>query len=411
MSFAIFSNNKITEHIKTFATVESLVAVVGAGASVEARLPKWDELVRELLSRSVDLAPGLSLNKKQKKAWIDRTIQADSLLGAAATADALIDGRLDEQLEPALFGDAGPTGFRPGPTLIQLAHLREAFGERLILITTNYDDLLEQALDRRHCFTGRVASQVDPSFSPSTERVDVFHPHGFTGRDGREPPFVLTEEDYQRFEAAADAEATIGNELRRRACLFVGASLNDANLLRYIYRYSRGTQPHAVIFVRQAEYDDVDVETEGAPDLKDDRLANAVRKARHIAIEARWEKRNITTIFVDHFSDVSFFLHEVAYCKRVGVENYQPLAVRTRRWLRRIEQRLFNRRDEDAFRAGQQSLNQALRNALSDARSVVDEQAERDGLTLDWEKERLAMTLWLASPSGTHITDVAGMTP
>ncbi len=136
-----------------------------------------------------------------------------------------------------------------------------------IYITTNYDDLLFRALDRRH--PGRVSREVArwnrevehragafTARSPTGDNPLVFHLHGHTGMLAS---MVLTEDDYVEFVTAVArtrdsvVPPIVQEALSWSSLLFVGYGLNDWNfhvLLRLLMKDLAGGQKRLNVSVQ-----------------------------------------------------------------------------------------------------------------------------------------------------------------
>ena len=104
------------------------------------------------------------------------------------------------------------------------------------VVTFNFDDLLERALDRR-----RVRYCVVTDESRVVDRgIPIVHPHGFLAQQGhneeRPANIVFTEDDYHRLTDSVFhwALTTILAHLRSHTALFVGLSMSDPNLRRLL---------------------------------------------------------------------------------------------------------------------------------------------------------------------------------
>jgi SIR2-like domain len=409
MGFAIFKDPKVQRLVETFGGERSLVIIIGAGASVEASLPTWDQFVERLLTAAADGTDAFDLPKQKVKEWVSRTLESESLLGAAGIADALSGGKLERLIPRALFGHQDIADYQPGPTLNQLARLRSTFDDNVSFISTNYDDLFEEALRKQQLLP---QPYVKSGTKIEGDRVPVFHPHGFIGRPhGRrrntqmEGPFIVSEEHFQLVDSdfAKRQETAVASKLLENPCLFVGVSLTDPNLLRYIYHYVSEDHPHAAIFIRQAEYGAIGRENEGS---QPQRIGRAVQEAREQAVCARWTQRNLEAVFLDHFCDLAYLIHEISFFKKVGEGEYENLDVRTSRWLRAFEG-IYAPADPEKFLDAQKALNRILKEALLAASKSVEETMSERGEPVNVASENLAAALWLTSKDGRTLIDWA----
>lgn len=383
MSFAIFKERTLRRLIRDFSTSNALVALVGAGASVESGLPSWKELVEAALLRAASDA-GFSLTDDEKASWVSDTIRRDDLLGAMAIADALIKEPISSWLPDILYSGKGADAYQPGPISRQVANLRAAFGDHLDIATTNYDDLLEVALERhRDIKVPIVPFTGDQSKRPRTEHVAVAHPHGYYGRTGHHGQTILTLEQYHRSQRGSSWQEThLGEKIMEKDCLFVGMSMTDSNILRYLDFYAQRKQRHAALIVRQRQPD----------------ATLALQSAHEVSIAARWAKRGVKAVFLDHYADIAYVLHEIAYCREVGRNSYKPLDVRCAKWISSVERLLIAPGNPGRFRKGQEAMNDVLRETLGAALNAVAESG------VDITRDKLAMSLWLLSRDGTRLT-------
>lgn len=102
--------------IERLAGAERLTFVIGAGASMEAGLPSWGNLVRALLQAA---AP-TTLSESDRVAWLDAAAET-GLLGMAATARALAgsDEEFVKRVQHLLYRGKGPEHFDPVRSLLR----------------------------------------------------------------------------------------------------------------------------------------------------------------------------------------------------------------------------------------------------------------------------------------------------
>lgn len=348
---------------------------------MEAFLPSWDELLRALLSRVAADEPRLR-TKDERQEWIDRTIKRDDLLGAAAVVEVLSGEQLHTILPDVLYRGEGPEAYEPGPIALEVARLRTIFGERLTLLTTNYDDLLERALQAIGIPKARIKTYVRRRANPPADAVPVTHLHGYAGRDKAPSQLVLSEEQYTRMQRGTSwQEQLVTERLQESTCVFVGTSLNDPNLIRYLYGYKKSTaRSHAAIFVRQGEVAD---------------LSQAVRVVREDAVRRRWERCGVEAIFVDHYADAAQLMYEIGYRRKAG-DAYTPVGQRAAHWLTRVRRDVLALEDPEAFRLRQVALSRIMRLTLEEAlRQILGDVPLGD--------ERLAVALWLLDQQGQNL--------
>jgi hypothetical protein len=380
MSFASLNSPQIEQLVTSFAESQALTLIVGAGASMEASLPSWPTLIERLLKRVAADDPFL-VDMAAREEWVASTLAQEDLLAAGAIVEVLADDDLATLLPEALYGGEDPASFEPGPIAHQVANVRRCFRERATLLTTNYDDLIEQGLLAAGYSKRDVHSYVQ-SRTVKAPAIPVTHLHGLAGREGPPKKLVLSEEQYHRMQRGSSwQERCMTKRLESSSCLFVGTSLTDPNLIRYLYGYKQSsTRTHAAIFVRQVE---------GA--------SAGVGAARERAAAKRWGRCGVEAIFVDHFADAAQLLYEIAHRREVG-DAYIAIGARAERALRHIaDVALRAGASQNEFAERQVALSRWLRDTLR--------------LTLETalganppESEPLAIALWLLSPDGRQIT-------
>ena len=353
---------------------------------MESDLPSWPRLIEKLLS-SVARQDGELSTAELQRTWVEQTIHRDDLLGAGAVVEAMATEPLERLIPDQLYGPDGPSKYVPGPIADQVAHLRACFGERLEILTTNYDDLIEEALIN----SGVAPSSRVPSYiqyrRPARRAAGssgVVHLHGLAGRRGGPRKIVLTEEHYHRMQRGTCwQERLVTRCLERSLCLFVGTSLSDPNLIRYLYGHKRSDpRGHAAIFVRQGELD--------AP--------AEVRAALERSATERWARCGVEAIFVDHFADAAQLLYEIAYRKRVGADAYVPVGGRAADLIEQIERGLLLVDEgQQRFAQRQVELSDLLRQLLNSILPLTY------GRRLP-RREKFGLALWLLSRDGTQIT-------
>jgi hypothetical protein len=196
---------------------------------MESDLPSWSELVRKLLMTVAETRTRLA-TAEAKKDWVDQTLERDDLLGAGAVVEVMADKPLDELVPDQLYGEDGASGFVPGEIAHQVAYLRSCFGGQLDILTTNYDDLIEEALIAGGVPRGRIRSYVTNRTPEqrASNTVGVVHLHGVAGRTGVPKKVILTEEHYHRMQRGTSwQEDLVTERLESSSCLFVRMSMAD----------------------------------------------------------------------------------------------------------------------------------------------------------------------------------------
>ena len=183
-----------------------LALFMGAGVSIPAGLPTWEQLLKQLAQeQGIGVGGGFdNLNALDQAQYLHSRVQS---LGDQV---ARIVGRAEV---PAL-----------GHVLLAALGCAEA-------VTTNYDRLYERAV-RMQRGEGNVAT-VMPWEHPRFGKPWILKLHG----DVQEPTsIVLTRQQFVSFDAVTrPSGALLQTLLMTRHVLFVGASLTDDNVVRLAY--------------------------------------------------------------------------------------------------------------------------------------------------------------------------------
>ena len=387
MSLGTFAQPPLDRLIADAAAAQRLTVMLGAGASIEAGLPSWPALIELLLVRA-GTEQGLlqDTDEAGRARWVAEAVRRDGYLGAAAIVEALTDeDTLKAWIPEALYGPGrSAANFFPGPICRQLPRLVDAFSTQFELMTTNYDDLAQQAMRDDPFHPRKAVAYVGEHRRVSADDVQIVHLHGYAGRDGSAGRLVLTESDYQRMQQTVSWQETrVRAALGQGMFVFVGSSLVDPNLVRYLYGDPQlTTPPRYAIFVRQDTYE------ESVP--------AGVPAAREQAIRARWATVGVTAVFVDHYVDVAQLLYEMARAKQLD-NTYVSLPERAREWAQAIDTRILGIGDDQTFVRGQELLVAQLRSALQTAVATAEQLEGRP-----WS-EKLALTMWLIDADATHL--------
>lgn len=214
-----FGNDLLVSELADRARSGSLALFIGAGASVPAGAPTWDQLI-ETLAVEADFSTEIA-----------HDISALSALDKAELIKRhLAPGRLAELIDRSLTGAAQPA----------LTHALLAALKVDAAVTTNYDHLYEQAVSA----SGEQAFSVLPAEVPLARGRWILKMHG----DVKYPEsIVLTRGDFVDIAASAASGAVLQSLLLTKHLLIVGASLTDDNVLRLIHQVSGYRQLHRKI--------------------------------------------------------------------------------------------------------------------------------------------------------------------
>lgn len=345
-----------------------LTAIVGAGVSMEATLPSWDALVRRLVERVAHRR----LPAPDRDEWVDHVIEP-GLTAAGAVVQTLVP-RTDIRglLVQSLYGERPASSYHAGALAQEIARMKLDLGAQMKLATLNYDMLLEEALERA---SGEKPSSFIDGRREQARKPAVYHLHGRLAPRLRTGRIVLSDADYVVSQAAKTwPESFVAEALQSSTCLFLGVSLRDPNLIRWLHLYREPNQSHLAVFVRQA-----------LP-----RLRPSVRRALEEATRARWQAYGVEVVWADYFGELAQVIHEMTL-RRCG-RDVEPYEVRARRRLRAGRRTVVP--GQRRFAAAQRAVSDILNELLAATQAILadagaDLQGEKFGLGL-WALDRTA---------------------
>jgi hypothetical protein len=328
------------EQLARSVAAGAVTLVLGAGVSMSRGVPMWAELTARMwrdimrtpfrngwdrhLPRLRELAAGGLGDDVGRAAGFPGhpfelpfafELMFDAL--AARDADGAAFARL---LRAAIYEHTGDGRAQTHDTLATLATIlrrEQARPDRRVsrVITFNVDDLLEREVhgDRLWKSAPIVWPLSRESHSPRRARrppIPVYHLHGFLPRwPGTYPhaPDTLVFTDAQYWKTVAQpssfANRVVAHALHDSACIFVGISMSDMNLIRWL-----GLRANAVADDRATQYP-------GDPDK--------VRRATRAALQRHFwirpdaddrsglvtpllERRGVTSVPIDSWSSPEF---------------------------------------------------------------------------------------------------------
>jgi hypothetical protein len=229
------------QRIKELLQQPDTVVFVGSGISCWSGLPTWPQAIGELAEELEQL--GIDANLVRTEA-----ARGDLLQAASYGFDQLTKSQIGQFVRKMTrYGHARPH---------TVHRLLVSFGARCY-VTTNYDNLLEEALrtwrsDRfvRPPITNRqLASMADVVHARATDFI--FKPHGDAGDSDS---IVLTREQYRDLLPGGERNATLETVkmlLATRAVVYVGFGLRDPDFSYVrdllLNTYKGGTREHYAI--------------------------------------------------------------------------------------------------------------------------------------------------------------------
>lgn len=332
--------------------------LLGAGASVPAGFPDWEELVVRLLVKG-----GVVGNEEAARGFV-RT--QDPMLAAEAARCDDVEWR--SLVRRSLYGDGEDEAPLGDPTDLHFAAASLALRylpTELNLFTTNFDLLLEGAL-----YSSLDEAQqnwtVEPRARAALPKADgaylVHHLHGLVGdhEDDWESP-ILTLNDFSRLAGKSTAwqSAELYSAMQKGPLILAGTSFRDVDIRQWL---------HGIVADELAPMVIAAMAREGLG-LSTGELAE-VRGA----IDNQWRAIGVTPVMFDDFGEIAQAIKELPY---LDLPDYSTPSAR----VRALREHVFA-----AFDTYQTAHSELLYEGRERLRKALGRDAN--------------LTLWLADGSG-----------
>jgi len=256
----IFENDdqwriKRDNHLKKASQLFSIGGVslfLGAGVSQDAGYRGWDDLLDEIVRhlRSSGMISNNDIRAVNEDNGSSLIIKARYLKRLCALRDV----PLLNMLRKALY-DVEARESLLVKALVYAIKTRKVSE----IITYNFDDLIERALD----MTDVPYSVLDKQSRPEPGCLPIFHVHGFISQkedNSFDKNVVLSEDEYHTLYKDSFHWSNIEqlHALVQSTCFFIGLSMKDPNLRRLLdIANERGSQtPAHYAFLSRAEYNE-----------------------------------------------------------------------------------------------------------------------------------------------------------
>ncbi|MDP9711200.1 UNVERIFIED_ORG: hypothetical protein J2X80_003290 [Pseudomonas fluorescens] len=213
-----------------------LTLVCGAGVSVGAGIPVWNELLLRLLKSMIKLLSkdhSLNLGSDAAEEFNKRHGATSLILGKYLKNNLGKD--FGKQVRDALYA-ANPTKCDLIDAIVDVSRPQRDGKPLDSIVTFNFDALIEENLSAANVQNRAIYTEAikhDPNELP------IYHVHGYLPRAGKVPDdidIVFSEDAYhgQFIDPFSWSNLIQLNKLTQNTCLFVGVSLTDPNLRRLL---------------------------------------------------------------------------------------------------------------------------------------------------------------------------------
>lgn len=296
---------------------DNLVLFLGAGASIDAQIATWDQLISNLLvtlvSKKLDKFD-VKLTDAEK-AFIANDLKKKNRNSPLQLARYIRNG-LDEFFLETISEVLYKNAKNSSPLLGEICKLclptRTGVGVQGV-VTFNFDDLLERNLESREV---RHMSIYKEAQLPGKKELGIYHVHGFLPRDLEkyegisESSLIFSEEGYHSvmLDAFNWSNLIQLNYFKERTCLFIGVSLTDPNIRRLL-DIAMTKQPNKTckhyIFLKRESFDTPKNSNLNTDNIKRFEAVNQDQK------EKFFQELGLNIIWFDDYSEITEFLKKL----------------------------------------------------------------------------------------------------
>lgn len=213
-----------------------LTLVCGAGVSVGAGVPTWNQLLLRLLTPMIDrISTAHSLEFSTDTAAIFNNLHGSSPLILGKYLKNNLGDDFCQNVRDSLYFE-NTNQCELIDAIVDLSRPQRNGRPVDSIITFNFDALIEENLTAAHIPNRAIYSEA---ISHDPNELPIYHVHGYLPRRGDIPPetdIVFSEDAYhnQFMEPFSWSNLVQLNKLAQNTCLFVGLSLTDPNLRRLL---------------------------------------------------------------------------------------------------------------------------------------------------------------------------------
>ncbi|WP_328457439.1 MULTISPECIES: SIR2 family protein [unclassified Amycolatopsis] len=272
-----------------------LTIVVGAGVSMNSSLPSWSSLIEKMTEAIEDK----DIRRIAAADKSDPMRKAEIVLQLIKEANHNIQDH--EVIRDALYQrDLHVTPGSLAKSIARLTYTRRADSR---LLTTNFDIILEQALQAYYA-KGHVDSfSIRPggkeawsAWNEDPDHVGVLHLHGLVRQaQNPEEPIILTESQF--LEHGAQVRSILAEAMQDSCTIFIGLSVSDPNLVGPLYASADTGAPRFSLVVPSSV-------SGVSPTLA---AKYAIKSARHLE-----EKLGLKPIFLKSYSQLNQAISDLA---------------------------------------------------------------------------------------------------
>jgi hypothetical protein len=179
--------------LKEIFTTPGITLALGAGVSTDAGVPRWTELLSNLVVKTLAANAGADEKSAEVLAKVYGPTLPSSVLVQARYLKKLLGDSFLEAVRSEIYSKAKkPSDMILLRSIAKVCVPRESIpGGVKEIITYNFDRLLEHILDEQ----GRAFTVIDRDTFPKKSDLPVRHVHGYLGKVKTDGEWVVFSED------------------------------------------------------------------------------------------------------------------------------------------------------------------------------------------------------------------------
>lgn len=304
--------------------------VLGAGVSIDAGLPSWNDLLRALYSKHLEEIvfqnQNITFSDIKYLVKVLEKIEFNSALMAARyirrglcknddSSDKFISIVRESlyQYESASARDSKLLN-----TISELCVPKKTGVKIDSIITYNFDDLLENEFDTKHLLYRSIYRDGD---SPTRDELPIYHVHGFLPQEPSkyqnlsESLFVFSEENYHEIfsEPYHWSNLVQLTTFREKVCIMVGLSMTDPNLRRLLEIAARKFyESKHFVFLQRASINNILSQMELGNSFIDNTKIDQFQVSHYNLYEDILEELGVSIIWYENFKEIPELLKMIS---------------------------------------------------------------------------------------------------
>lgn len=224
------NQEKIIENARHAFASERVTLFLGAGVSVDAGLPKWDQLLAGMFKRKGH-KPFEYISETHASDVVNACNNSSIVVGRYAFNGYGSMSKFSERIKDVLYENQHDSNLVE--TLCEAITSPKGIKNIAHVITYNYDDLVETGLEEIGYYD---YYSIYGKNRDATKHLPIYHVHGMISQRGISSTPILSEKDYHELYKNNHNWANVVQlyAMNNTTCFFIGLSMTDPNLRRLL---------------------------------------------------------------------------------------------------------------------------------------------------------------------------------